>query len=175
MFIFITFYIPTGRLARQEIEKTGYCWSNLHHFCNIWMNVALVESSCKGEWEKLEILLKLLVILQFHAIKWFQVGRNSREWCGVPFCEVFNSQYFPALFTDKNNFFQVKMYSGLFLTVTYNLVLQIPGIFPGHLKYCYFKDISKPRDWYWWRFDFSVFPGSPRSMGTFVLTGWSRQ
>ena len=52
----------------------------------------------------------------------FKVGRNSREWCGVPLCEVFNSQCFPGLFTDKNNFFQVKMYSGLFLAVTYNLM-----------------------------------------------------
>ena len=52
----------------------------------------------------------------------FKVGRNSREWCGVSLCEVFNSQCFPGLFTDKNNFFQVKMYSGLFLAVTYNLM-----------------------------------------------------
>ena len=41
---------------------------------------------------------------------------------GVPLCEVFNSQRFPGLFTYKNNFFQVKMYSGLFLTVRYNLM-----------------------------------------------------
>ena len=50
---------------------------------------------------------------------------SSREWCGVPLSEVFNSQCFPGLFTGKNNrfhLFQVKMYSGLFLTVTYNLM-----------------------------------------------------
>ena len=67
-------------------------------------------------------------------------------------CEVFNSQCFPGLFTDKNNFFQVKMYSGLFLTVTYNLtygkiakasiilvLLSNSRTSPGRLKYCYFK------------------------------------
>ena len=60
---------------------------------------------------------------------------------------------------DKNNFFQVKMYSELFLTVTYNLtygkiakasIILVPFSdsrnSPGHLKYCYFLDISKPRD-----------------------------
>ena len=153
MSTFITFYIPTGSSARQEIKKTGYCWSNLHHLViNIWMNVTLVESSCKGDQEKLEILLKLLVILQVHGIEWFQAGRNSREWCGIPLCEVFNSQCFPGLFTDKNNFFQVKMYSELFLTVTYNLMhgkIAKASIIlilfsnsrnsPGHLKTAIFK------------------------------------
>ena len=70
-----------------------------------------------------------------------------------------------------------------FLTVTYNLMygkiakasiilVLLPNLrnSKGHLKYGYFEDISKPKNWYWWWFDFSVFLGSPRSMGTLLLT-----
>ena len=109
-----------------------------------------MESSCRGEQEKGEILLKLLVIFQFHRIELFQVGRNSKEWCGVSLCEIFNSQCFPGLFTDKNNFFQVKVYSGLFSDchVQPNVWKDCKGKYyfkffffrnsPGDLKYCYF-------------------------------------
>ena len=47
------------------------------------MNVTLVESSCKGEWEKLEILLKLLVILQFIGLNDFKL--EETEGSGVAF------------------------------------------------------------------------------------------
>ena len=61
------------------------------------MNATLVESSHKREQGKLEILLKLLVTLQFHRIALIQVGENSREWCGFsPLCKSSIGSIFPG-------------------------------------------------------------------------------
>ena len=81
----------------------------------------------------------------------FKLEETQGSGVAFPFVKSFNSQCFPGFFTEKNNFFQVKMYSGLFLTVAYNLMygkiakasiilvlLSNSRDSPGHLKYCYF-------------------------------------
>ena len=44
----------------------------------------------------------------------FKFEETQGSGVELPFALVFNSQCFPRAFHDKNNFFQVKMYSGLF-------------------------------------------------------------
>ena len=47
----------------------------------------------------------------------FKLEETKRSGVEFPFALIYKSSIhnvFPGLFTDKNNFFQVKMYSGLF-------------------------------------------------------------
>ena len=82
----------------------------------------------------------------------FKLEETQGSGVAFPFVKSSIHSVFQDFSRRRITFFQVKMYSGLFLTVTYNLMygkiakasiilvlLSNSRDSPGHLKYCYFK------------------------------------